>query len=178
MNHILTMTGMDGETTRYAYDAAVRRMVVLRVMRKFYCGLVEIYYGGRLTAPWLLFSGQGAKCQGWRKPLVLSLTFFELTATYSAIISCSMASRGFIFMCFLLPHWVPATCRSWAQTSIKAEFPSGKALTILILRRSSRFIRSITLLVRIFSNALMGNHSRSGFLRSHRLLSLPPPAVS
>ena len=36
------------------------------------------------------------------------------------------ASKCFIFMYFLLPHWVPATWRSMAQTSIRAELPSGK----------------------------------------------------
>ena len=31
-----------------------------------------------------------------------------------------------MFMYFLLPHWVPATWRSRAQTSMRAELPSGK----------------------------------------------------
>ena len=114
------------------------------------CSLVEFYYVGGSAAPWLLFSGQGAKSQGRRQPLVLPLTLCELTATYPAIRSCSMASRCFMFIYFLLSHWVPATCHSRAQTSIKAELPSGKAPTTLVLRRISRFIRSITLLVRIF----------------------------
>ncbi len=35
-------------------------------------------------------------------------------------------SRCFMFMYFLLPHWVPATWRSRAQTNIRAELPSGK----------------------------------------------------
>ena len=39
------------------------------------------------------------------------------------------ASRCFIFMYFLLPHWVPATWRSRAQTSMRAELPSGKLPT-------------------------------------------------
>ena len=102
-----------------------------------------------MAAPWFLFSGQGAKCQGRRavfsSPLALPLTLWELTATYPAIWSCSMASRCFMFMYFFIPHWVPATCRSRAQTSIRAEFPLGKAPTTLVLRRISRFIRSITL---------------------------------
>ena len=38
------------------------------------------------------------------------------------------ASKCFMFMYFLLPHWVPATWRSLAQTSIRAEFPSGNVL--------------------------------------------------
>ena len=37
------------------------------------------------------------------------------------------ASRCFIFKYFLLTHCVPATWRSWAQISIRAEFPSGKS---------------------------------------------------
>ncbi len=37
-----------------------------------------------------------------------------------------VAPRCFMFMCFLLPHWVPATWRSRAQTNIRAELPSGK----------------------------------------------------
>ena len=47
------------------------------------------------------------------------------------------------------PHWVPATWRSLAHTSIKAELPSGNVPTTRVLRRISRFSRSITLLVRI-----------------------------
>ena len=39
------------------------------------------------------------------------------------------ASKCFMFMYFLLPHWVPATWRSRAQTSIRAEFPSGNVPT-------------------------------------------------
>ena len=38
-------------------------------------------------------------------------------------------------MYFLLPHWVPATWRSRAQTSIRAEFPSGNVPTARVLRR-------------------------------------------
>ena len=59
------------------------------------------------------------------------------------------ASKCFIFMYFLQPHWVPATCRSLAQTSIRAELPSGNVPTTRVLRRISRFSRSITLLVRM-----------------------------
>ena len=57
------------------------------------------------------------------------------------------ASRCFIFMYFLLPHWVPATWRSRAQTSIRAELPSGKLPTTRVRRRISRLSRSMTLLV-------------------------------
>ena len=49
-------------------------------------------------------------------------------------------------MYFLLPHWVPATWRSLAQTSIRAEFPSGNVPTTRVLRRIPRFSLSITLL--------------------------------
>ena len=59
------------------------------------------------------------------------------------------ASKCFIFMYFLLPHWVHATWRSLAQTSIRAEFPSGNVPTTRVLRRISRFSRSITLFVRM-----------------------------
>ena len=43
--------------------------------------------------------------------------------------SSRAASRCFMFMYFLLPHWVPATWRSRAQTSMRAELPSGKLPT-------------------------------------------------
>ena len=52
-------------------------------------------------------------------------------------------------MYFLQPHWVPATWRSFAQTSIRAELPSGNVPTTRVLRRIFRFSRSITLLVRM-----------------------------
>ena len=51
-----------------------------------------------------------------------------------------------MFMYFLLPHWVPATWRSRAQTSMRAELPSGKLPTTRVRRRISRFSRSMTLL--------------------------------
>ena len=38
-------------------------------------------------------------------------------------------------MYFLQPHWVPATWRSRAQTSIRAELPSGNVPTTRVLRR-------------------------------------------
>ena len=41
-----------------------------------------------------------------------------------------------MFMYFLLPHWVPATWRSRAQTSIKAEFPSGNVPTTRVRLRT------------------------------------------
>ena len=40
--------------------------------------------------------------------------------------SSTAASRCFMFMYFLVPHWVPAIWRSRAQTSMRAELPSGK----------------------------------------------------
>ena len=46
-------------------------------------------------------------------------------------------------MYFLLPHWVPATWRSRAQTSMRAELPSGKVPTTRVLQRISRFSLSI-----------------------------------
>ena len=59
--------------------------------------------------------------------------------------SSRAASRCFMFMYFLLPHWVPATWRSRAQTSMRAELPSGKLPTTRVRRRISRFSRSMTL---------------------------------
>ena len=40
-----------------------------------------------------------------------------------------------MFMYFSLPHWVSATWRSLAQTSIRAELPSGNVPTTRVLRR-------------------------------------------
>ena len=67
-----------------------------------------------------------------------------------------VASKCFMFMYFLLPHWVPATWRSLAQTSIRAEFPSGNVPTTRVRRRISRFSRSITLLVRMRVQCSLG----------------------
>ena len=63
--------------------------------------------------------------------------------------SSRAASRCFMFMYFLLPHWVPATWRSRAQTSMRAELPSGKLPTTRVRRRISRLSRSMTLLERV-----------------------------
>ena len=63
--------------------------------------------------------------------------------------SSKAAPKCFMFMYFLQPHWVPAAWRSRAQTSIRAELPSGNVPTTRGLRRISRFSRSITLLVRM-----------------------------
>ena len=65
-----------------------------------------------------------------------------------------MTSRCFMFMYFLQPHWVPATWRSLAQTSIRAELPSGNVHTTRVLRRISRFSRSITLLVPVLAGKI------------------------
>ena len=66
------------------------------------------------------------------------------------------ASKCFMFMYFLQPHWVPATWRSRAQTSIRAELPSGNVPTTRVRRRISRFSRSITLLVRMRVQCSLG----------------------
>ena len=63
--------------------------------------------------------------------------------------SSRATSRCFMFMYFLLPHWVPATWRSRAQTSMRAELPSGKLPTTRVWRRISRLSLSMTLLVRM-----------------------------
>lgn len=51
----------------------VRSWVVSRVMRKFDLALAEIYFRGRVHAPWLPSSGQGAKGQGRRYAARLAL---------------------------------------------------------------------------------------------------------
>ena len=61
-----------------------------------------------------------------------------------------------MFMYFLQPHWVPATWRSRAQASIRAELPSGNVPTTRVRRRISRFSRSITLLVRMRVQCSLG----------------------
>lgn len=50
-----------------------RFAVVSRVMRKFDLALAEIYFRGRVHAPWLPSSGQGAKGQGRRYAARLAL---------------------------------------------------------------------------------------------------------
>ena len=70
--------------------------------------------------------------------------------------SSRMASKCFIFMYFLLPHCVPATWRSRAQTSMRAELPSGKQPTTRVRRRISLFSRSMTLLVRMRVQCSLG----------------------
>ena len=81
-----------------------------RVMRKIDSGIWQkSITGGGLTAPWLLFSGQGAKGQGRRYAARLALDALRTDCYHPATVSISMASRCFMFMYFLLPHWVPAT---------------------------------------------------------------------
>ena len=52
----------------------------------------------------------------------------------------------FMYMYFLLPHWVLAIWRSRVQTSMRAELPSRKLPTTRVRRRISRFSRSMTLM--------------------------------
>lgn len=52
--------------------------------------------------------------------------------------SSRAASMCFMFMYFLLPYWVPATWRNRAQTSMRAEFPSGKLPTTRVRQRRGR----------------------------------------
>ena len=55
------------------FIALVPGWVVSRVMRKFDLALAEIYFRGRVHAPWLPSSGQGAKGQGRRYAARLAL---------------------------------------------------------------------------------------------------------
>ena len=71
--------------------------------------------------------------------------------------SSQMVSRCFIFMYFLLPHWVPAPWCRRAQISMRAELPSGKVPTTRVRRRISRLSRSMTLLVRMPVQCSNGN---------------------
>lgn len=50
-------------------------------------------------------------------------------SVFSLPVNRRRLSRCFMFMYFFEPHWVPATCRSQAHTSINAELPSGKVPT-------------------------------------------------
>ncbi len=70
--------------------------------------------------------------------------------------SSRATSKCFMFLYFLLPHWVPATWRSRAQTSIRTELPSGNVPTTRVRRRSSWFSRSIALLVRMRVQCSLG----------------------
>lgn len=70
--------------------------------------------------------------------------------------SVAASVKYFIQRYRLEPHSFPDTYRSLAQTSIRADFPSGNVPTTLVLRRISRFMRSMTLLVRILSQCCDG----------------------
>ena len=59
----------NGDITMRVYTVKV----VSRVMRKFDLALAEIYFRGRVHAPWLPSSGQGAKGQGRRYAARLAL---------------------------------------------------------------------------------------------------------
>ena len=71
--------------------------------------------------------------------------------------TCSVSYRYFMHKYLFVPQFFPDTYRSLAHTSINADFPSEKAPTTLVRLRISRFIRSITLFVRIFSQCCEGN---------------------
>ena len=61
------------ELRRLAMKISWTQKVVSRVMRKFDLALAEIYFRGRVHAPWLPSSGQGAKGQGRRYAARLAL---------------------------------------------------------------------------------------------------------
>ena len=61
------------ESPGYMIQSWMRSRVVSRVMRKFDLALAEIYFRGRVHAPWLPSSGQGAKGQGRRYAARLAL---------------------------------------------------------------------------------------------------------
>jgi hypothetical protein len=63
-----------------------------------------------------------------------------------------------IFKYITDPHFVPATCRSLAATSINAEFPSGKFPTTRVRCRTYRITRSKGLFVLILSQCLRGKY--------------------
>ena len=86
-----------------------RSGVVSSIMRKIVLALAEIHYRGRFAAPWFSSSGQGAKGQGRRYAACLALDALQPDCYQPTAWSCSRASRCFIFMYFLQPHWVPVT---------------------------------------------------------------------
>ena len=75
---------------------------------------------------------------------------------FSVIYATSMVVRYFIHRYRFDPHSFPDTYRNLAQTSISADFPSGKVPTTQVRLRISRFMRSMTLFVRIFSQCCDG----------------------
>ena len=82
--------------------------------------------------------------------------------------------KCFMFMYFLQPHWVPAAWRSRAQTSIRAEFPSGNVPTTRVGGSHGSAARS-RCWYGCASNARLGSRSRSAFplynFLGHSLLS-------
>ena len=80
--------------------------------------------------------------------------------------SSTAASRCFMFMYFLFPHWVPATWRNLAETSIRAELSSGKLPTTRVRRRISRFNLSITLISTNTGPMLAGEIAAAQSLRN------------
>ena len=91
------------------YLAFSELSVVSSIMRKIVLALAEIHYRGRFAAPWFSSSGQGAKGQGRRYAACLALDALQPDCYQPTAWSCSRASRCFIFMYFLQPHWVPVT---------------------------------------------------------------------
>lgn len=75
--------------------------------------------------------------------------------------SSMAASRRFTFMCFLLPHWVPAAWCGLAQTSMRAELPSGKQPTTWVRQRISRPGRPCPMTIRT-APALNASSYRGG----------------
>ena len=63
---------------------------------------------------------------------------------FSVVYSTSMVVRYFIHRYRLDPHSFPDTYCNLAQTSISADFPSGKVPTTRVRLRISRFMRSMT----------------------------------
>ena len=81
-----------------------------RVMRKIdYGSGRNLLQGGGIPPLGYFSAGRAQRVKGGGTPLILPLTLCDLAATYPASSSCSIASRCFMLMYFLLPHCVPAT---------------------------------------------------------------------
>ncbi len=98
--------------------------------------------------------------------------------SYPARETVSIVSRCFMLMYFLLPHCVPATCRSLAHTSINAELPSGKQPTTRVRRRISRLSRSIALYFRIFVQRSDGKSQYPPWRESICMIAYPGVLLS
>lgn len=61
----------------------------------------------------------------------------------------------------LLPHWVPATWRTQAQTNMRAELSSGKLTTMRVRRRILRFSRTSILEEDIFRASSCGKSQKA-----------------